>query len=145
MSDQGDLWGTPTGLAALALIERGTVDVPEDRWAPMLASMVAVLESTYRRLGLGDAQAAKLATAGVLAQAEYAGGRMLYLPRGDRLRKALRDAEIYHRARRGNIRQLADEYGLTDIHIYRICREQKELHLSRVQGRFNFGEGATGG
>ena len=70
MSDQGDLWGTPTGLAALALIERGTVDVPEDRWAPMLASMVAVLESTYRRLGLGDAQAAKLATAGVLAQAE---------------------------------------------------------------------------
>ncbi|MCC8686218.1 Mor transcription activator family protein [Xanthomonas campestris] len=144
MSDQGDLWGTPTGLAALALIERGTVDVPEDRWAPMLASLVAVLESTYRRLGLGDAQAAKLATAGVLAQAEYAGGRMLYLPRGDRLRKALRDAEIYHRARRGNIRQLADEYGLTDIHIYRICREQKELHLSKVQGSFKFdgrGEG----
>ncbi|CAD7351602.1 transcriptional regulator [Xanthomonas arboricola] len=140
MSDQGDLWGTPTGLAALALIERGTVDVPEDRWAPMLASMVAVLESTYRRLGLGDAQAAKLATAGVLAQAEYAGGRMLYLPRGDRLRKALRDAEIYHRARRGNIHQLADEYGLTDIHIYRICREQKELHLSKVQGQFKFGQ-----
>lgn len=140
MSDQGDLWGTPTGLAAIELIERGTLDVPEDRWAPMLAAMVAVLESTYRRLGLGDAQAAKLATAGVLAQAAYAGGRMLYLPRGDRLRKALRDAEIYHRARRGNIRQLADEYGLTDIHVYRICREQKELHLSKVQGRLNFGD-----
>jgi len=140
MSDQGDLWGTPTGLAAIELIERGTLDVPEDRWAPMLAAMVAVLESTYRRLGVGDAQAAKLATAGVLAQAEYAGGRMLYLPRGDRLRKALRDAEIYHRARRGNIRQLAEEYGLTDIHVYRICREQKELHLSKVQGRLNFGQ-----
>ncbi|UYC12269.1 Mor transcription activator family protein [Xanthomonas sp. CFBP 8445] len=140
MSDQPDMWGTPTGLAAIELIERGNVDVPEDRWAPMLAAMVAVLEATYRRLGLGDAQSAKLATAGVLAQAEYAGGRMLYLPRGDRLRKALRDAEIYHRARRGNIQQLAAEYGLTDIHIYRICREQKELYVSKVQGRFNFGD-----
>ncbi|WP_295936987.1 Mor transcription activator family protein [uncultured Xanthomonas sp.] len=140
MNDQPDMWGTPTGLAAIELIERGNVDVPEDRWAPMLAAMVAVLEATYRRLGLGDAQSAKLATAGVLAQAEYAGGRMLYLPRGDRLRKALRDAEIYHRARRGNIQQLAAEYGLTDIHIYRICREQKELYMSKVQGRFNFGD-----
>ena len=144
MSSQGDLLGMPTGQAAIDMIERGAIDVPEDRWAPQLAAMVAVLSATYRRQGMDDDNAARLATAGVLAWAEYAGGRMLYLPRGDRLKKALRDAEIYQRSRRGNIEQLADEYGLTVVHVYRVCREQRELHLSKVQGRFNFGEQGEG-
>lgn len=142
MSDeQGDLWGVPTGLAAAALTEDSTAKVSEENWAPLLAAMVAVLAATHRRLGFDDAQAAKMATSGVLAIAEYLGGRTAYLPRGDRLRKALRDAEIYHRARRGNIRKLAEEYRLSDLQIYRIVREQKELHLAKVQGRLNFGEG----
>ena len=138
MSNQGDLVGMPEGQEARDLIERGAEDLPEDRWAPMLASMVAVLTTTYRRLGLEDEKAAKLAIAGVLAQAEYVGGRMFYLPRGERLRLALRDAEIFHRARSGNIQALAAEFGVTDIQVYRICRQQKKLHLAKVQGRFNF-------
>lgn len=135
MSNQGDLVGMPEGQEARDLIERGAEDLPEDRWAPMLASMVAVLTTTYRRLGLEDEKAAKLAIAGVLAQAEYVGGRMFYLPRGERLRLALRDAEIFHRARSGNIQALAAEFGVTDIQVYRICRQQKKLHMAKVQGR----------
>ncbi len=139
MSNQGDMLGMPSGADALELVNRGAADLPEEAWAPALAAMVAVLNDTYQRMGLPDDEAARMATAGVLALAEYFGGRMFYLPRGERLRNALRNAEIYHRARRGNIRILADEYGLTDIHVYRICREQRELHLAKVQGRFDFG------
>lgn len=144
MADQSDLLGPPDEDQLRAMREGGAVDVPDDRWAPLLAALVDVLTATYTRMGLSDAQAAKMATTGVLAQAEYFGGRMVYLPRGARLKLALRDAEIYHRAKRGNIDQLAAEYGLTDIHVYRICREQKALHLSKVQGRLNFGEQGEG-
>lgn len=140
MPDQPDLLGMPAGEEARDLVERGPVDAPSESWAPMLAALVAVLHATFRRAGVDEELAIRLATTGVLAQAEYAGGRMLYLPRGERLRRALRDAEIYRRARRGNIGALAREHGLTDIQIYRICREQKELYLSKVQGRFDFGE-----
>ena len=48
---------------------------------------------------------------------------------------ALRDAEIYRRAHRGNILTLASEYGLTERHIWRICRQQRKLHLEKIQGR----------
>lgn len=140
MTEQQDLIGMPVGQEALDMIDRGAMDLPDARWAPALANMVAVLDATFRRAGVEADQAARLATAGVLAQAEYAGGRMMYLPRGERLRLALRDAEIYLRAKRGNIPELASEYQLSDIHIYRICREQRALHLAKVQGRFNFGE-----
>ncbi len=138
MSSQGDLLGMPEGREALDLVERGVEDLPADRWPPVLAAMVAVLDSTYRRLGLDVDQAARLATSGVLAQAEYMGGRMFYLPRGERLRTALRDAEIFHRANGRNIQLLATEFGITDIQVYRICKQQKKLHLAKVQGRLNF-------
>lgn len=135
MTEQRGLLGMPEGADALDMIERGAEDQPAHRWAPMLASMVAVLENTYGRLGLEKEQAAKLATAGVLAQAEYVGGRMFYLPRGDRLRRALRDAEIFHRANGRNIQILAAEFGITDIQVYRICKQQRNLLLAKVQGR----------
>lgn len=140
MTDQRDLLGMPSGQEGLDLIERGAMELPDARWAPTLAAMVAVLASTLKRQGIDEDQAARLATAGVLAQAEYAGGRMMYLPRGDRLRLALRDAEIWQRAKRGNINALAQEYGLSDIHIYRICKQQRELYIARRQGRLDFGD-----
>ncbi|WP_428986688.1 Mor transcription activator family protein [Stenotrophomonas lactitubi] len=63
----------------------------------------------------------------------------MYLPSGVRLRNALRDAEIYRLAKRGNITELAQRHGLTEVAVYRIIREQRELHLSKVQGRLEFG------
>ncbi|QHB72919.1 Mor transcription activator family protein [Stenotrophomonas sp. 364] len=112
------------------------------RWAPALAAFVEVMNSALQKQGLTEAQAAKLATAGVLALASYLGGRQFYLPRGERLRKALRDAEIYQRAKRGNIQQLAAEYGLSDIYIYKICRIQRALHREKIQSRFDFDDAA---
>ena len=47
----------------------------------------------------------------------------------------LRDAEIDCWAHRGNIRALASEFELTERHIWRICRQQRKLHLDEIQGR----------
>ncbi|MGH8037304.1 MAG: Mor transcription activator family protein [Stenotrophomonas sp.] len=142
MEDQRDLIGMPEGVEADEMLARAPMELPEAQWAGMLSALVAVVESKFRRIGLDNETATRLAIAAVMAQGEYAGGRSIYIPRGIRLRNALRDAEIYRRAKRGNIADLAQEYGLTEVSVYRVLREQRDLHLSRVQGRFNFGEQA---
>lgn len=139
MSEQLDMVGLPSAADALSMIGKDLGELPESKWAPLLASLVSVLEALYRRQGKDEDSAFQQASDSVMAIAEYFGGRVVYLPRGDKLKAALRDAEIYRRSHRGNIEALAEEHGLTVIHIYRICRQQKALHLRKIQGRL-FGE-----
>lgn len=121
---------------AESLVGQDLSAVPEHKWAPMLANMVAVLEALYRRRGMGETEAFRLASDGAMELAEYFGGRVVYLPRGDRLKNALRDAEIYRRFLGSrNADQLAEEFGLGVIRIYQIHAEQKALHLAKVQGK----------
>lgn len=133
--DQQDLIGPPDEAELDRILDSNVDDVPEDRWARTLARLVEVLFARYRRNGMAPEDAGKLANATVIEIAHYFGGRPVYLPRGDRLKIALRDAEIFRRARRGNIEALADEFGLNVIQIYRIIRQQKALHIAKVQGR----------
>lgn len=121
---------------AASLIGQDLASVPESKWAPLLANMVAVLEALYRRRGMEAGEAFQLASDGTMALAEYFGGRVVYLPRGDRLKNALRDADIYRRfLGSNNVDALAEEYGLSVIRIYAIHAEQKALYLAKVQGR----------
>lgn len=136
MSDQPDMIGMPGDVESL--LGRDLSDVPEGKWAPLLANMVSVLEARFLRQGMTADQAFNQARDSVLATAEYFGGRMIYLPRGDRLKLALRDAEIFHRANANNIKTLATEFEVTDIQIYRIIRQQRALHISKVQRRLPF-------
>ena len=133
MTDQPDIL-PPGELDGLLAADLG--DVPDSKWAPLLADMVRVLEALHRRNGATEEEAFRLASQSVLAFAEYFGGRVVYLPRGDRLKIALRDAEIYRRFLGSrNVDKLADEYGLTTIHLYKIAREQRALHLRKLQGQ----------
>lgn len=140
MADQLDMLPDapidPKGLLAADLD-----DVPQEAWAQGLVQLIEVQEAAFVRLGMEASEAFRLARAGVVAIAEFQGGRGWYLPRGDALANALRDAEIYRRANRSNIQQLAAEYGFTDQHIWRICRRQRKLHLRKVQGQLFEDEG----
>lgn len=136
--DQEELPGLPADPDSLE--QAGVDDVPEERWAQTLVHMVQVTEACLRRSRVQEPEA--VARAVVLELANYFGARQWYLPRGDRLRIALRDAEIYRRAKRGNIPQLAQEYGLTDIHVWRIVRDQRALHIQKIQGRLFEEDGA---
>ncbi|WP_411832305.1 Mor transcription activator family protein [Pseudoxanthomonas mexicana] len=131
MTTQTDLLGMPTDVDLTSV---PLDDVPASKWAQGLVQLVEVQEATFTRMGLEGGEAFRLARAATLAIAEYQGGRGMYLPRGDQLRAALRDAEIYRRARRGNIPQLAREYQLTDQHVWRIVRQQRALHHRKIQG-----------
>lgn len=139
MTEQLDMMPLPPNHDPASLIGKDLGDLPESKWAPFLANAVSVLDALYRRQGQGEDAAFRQASDSVMALAEYCGGRVVYWPRGDRLKNALRDADIYRRSRRGNIEALAQEHGLTQIHLYRICRQQKALYLRKIQGRF-FGD-----
>lgn len=136
MTEQHDLLGetSPEQLQAI-LEDDSTLPESQRRWAPMLVDMLRVIEATHVRRGMLADDAFSASLDAVTALAEYFGGRPVYIPRGDRLMTALRDAEIFRRAKAGNYEQLAEEHGLTVLHIYRVVREQKQLHLRKMQGR----------
>lgn len=144
MAEQTEMLGDVSP-AELQQLLAADADLPESqrRWARMLVDLLRVIEAAHARRGLDADAAFQAAVTAVTAVAEYFGGRPLYIPRGERLLLALRDAEIYRRARAGNIEALAAEYGLNVIQIYRVIRQQRDLHVRKIQGRlFNDEEGS---
>lgn len=140
MSNQDDLL-LDCHIDPKGLLDANLDDVPAHRWAHGLVQLIEVQEAVFVRLGYPRDEAFVLARSGVLAIAEFGGGRDWYLPRGDDLRIALRDAEIWRRATRRNIGALAVEHGLTERQIWRICSQQRKLHVNKMQGRlFEDGE-----
>jgi len=118
------------------------VVIPEKKWGELLTQLVDVQQATFRRMGYDEAGARRLARASILALAEYGGGKQWYLPKGDDLRVALRDIEIYRRAHRNNIEALAGEYRLTVQSVYRIIHAQRRLRVAKRQGQLPFGAAA---
>lgn len=135
MSDQQDLEGMYPAQTVEGMTAAELADVPESKWGKALVSMVQVLEARNRARGLAEDEAFALACDSVLALAEYFGGRVWYLPRGDRLKIALRDASIHRQWQRQGvvIQELAAAHKLTEIHLYRIIAQQRELHLRKTQ------------
>jgi Mor family transcriptional regulator len=134
MQNDIDLFGLPDDdETRRQLIEHGGEDLPETKWAPQLAENVRVLEARYVRRGMAPKEAFDLAADSVLVLAEHHGGRMFYLPRGDRLRRALRDAEIFRKCNWRNFDKLAAEYKLSITQIYAIVRQQNKLNLGLIQ------------
>lgn len=136
MTEQCDLLGGVSAEDLQQLLE-ADAELPEAqrRWAPMLVDLVRVIEAAHVRRGMAAEAAFGSALDAVKGVAEYFGGRPLYIPRGDRLLTALRDAEIFRRAKGGNIERLAGEYGISSIQLYRVIKQQKALHLRKIQGR----------
>lgn len=67
---------------------------------------------------------------------EY-GGSQAYIPRGEALDRAIRDAGIwgdYDGTTDGphGVRAIARREGLTEIHVYRILERQRALHRARI-------------
>ena len=120
-------------------------DVPDDalehmmspevraKWPKALANLVDVVEAAHRRAGDDKDLARDRAFITVRALSRYAGGRQLYMPKGDVLERALRDREIWERHRGNNVDDLAEAYGLTVVQVYSILAEQRALHRQRMQ------------
>ncbi|KEQ19186.1 Mor transcription activator family protein [Endozoicomonas numazuensis] len=69
----------------------------------------------------------------LLAMSFLCGGRNYYLPKGERIKKALRDKRIYDEFDGKNIRGLSNHYKLSEQKVYEVVREQRQLHKNRIQ------------
>ncbi len=134
--NEGDLFGLPDDPDERRRMLEEAASLPEDRWAPQLTELVAFLEALFKRLRMSPEAAFKLAREVVMEMAHAFGGRTMYLPRGDRLKIALRDAELWRRytGKTEQIEQFARELGVTTIHVYTIMAKQRKLHVGRLQG-----------
>lgn len=101
-------------------------------WPKMLIDIRDHMEFTFKENGQSAESALNLASQAVIALANHVGGGMLYLPRGVRLKKALRNAEIYQLFNGENTVELAKKYKISRQAVYAILKEQRELRKSTI-------------
>lgn len=101
------------------------------RWPSTLQSLSALMQVTLKKHGIinADRISEDLAT----GLSIYFGGRDVYIPNGESLKKALRDIKIWHEFKGNNLEQLSREYGLTERRISEIVAEQRAAYVARKQ------------
>lgn len=133
MSDQPDMLGLDTvGNDILAHLDDDTLH-QKSNWPGDLVELSEVARTILKDEGEEDEHTYRQIDRVVLAISFLCGGRTYYLPKGDRIRNALRDKRIYDRYDGHNIHALCREFKLTEQKLYDVIREQRQLHIQRVQ------------
>ncbi|KGJ86422.1 Mor transcription activator family protein [Colwellia psychrerythraea] len=129
-----DLLGNDDNLNDLLAHSDGLAN--DDRaWPKMLADLIAVNVAELKEDGFEHNEAWRIAKRLIIRQSHFLGGGMVYLPRNDKLKKALRDANLYHDFNGHNHRALMKKYNLTQQSVYQICAEQRQLFIDKKQGK----------
>ena len=105
----------------------GLSQVENSYWPKMLVDTRDHIEQAFIDEGLAIDNAMNLARIAVVALSIHIGGNMMYLPRGDRLQKALRNAEIFKLFDGNNTTELAMKFKLSRQTIYDILKNQRAL------------------
>ncbi|MDI3325596.1 Mor transcription activator family protein [Pontibacterium granulatum] len=113
-------------------------EIPDDvrkKWPKDLAALIDLYQASMQRMGYEEKEAKKIAHTLLAEQAIYCGGRHVYIPKGDRFKQAVRDIELFNDWHdRGIVPdELATRYKLSTQHVYRIIKEQRTIHMKRVQ------------
>lgn len=109
----------------------------EENWSSVLTSLIHLFKSELKRQKIEiDTDLVVPKLVGVLSH--YFGGRSVYLPKGDKIKEALRDYEIYDNYNGKNIDSLMKKYNLTASQIYKICRKQRAIIRKRYQNELPF-------
>lgn len=113
------------------------------RWEGTLGAMVKVAETELRKALSDDQRATDLAQRVIFAVCENLGGSVMYLPRGTRLKNAMRDVAIFRDWRENGIipADLVGKYTLSSQTIYAIINRQRALHRKSEPDLFGFDEG----
>lgn len=136
----------PMTCDVMDLVDEHHADLPgAERWPKALRELVDVLASYNERvLRMSPKAAADDAIERVVVIADYLGGKFVYLPRGDVLRVAARDAVIYRLHGRLPVTEIARLFDLGEIRVYAIVATEKQRAIARMQGRL-FDEPPAGG
>lgn len=105
----------------------------EEAWPKLLVDMLQVMQQAYKDAGAELDQARELAVIGLRALANYHGGRTWYLPRGDKLEQALRNAKMWEEFNGKNVGDLCTKYRLTEQMVYQILAEQRAIRARKIQ------------
>lgn len=110
-------------------------DIPIDEelrsnWPATLQSINELILSELKRMGFEEQMLADKLT---MALGQYFGGRDIYIPKGDNLRQAIRNIEIWRKFTGFNDKQLAHEYGLTERQLRNILSQQRTAEFKRKQ------------
>lgn len=110
------------------------------RWEGSLREMVEIAEAALRNSHGDSERVPEMARQVVFAICDTMGGSVIYLPRGELLKKAMRDAAIYHEWRHGSAQpaQLVRKHRLALQTIYDIIARQRALHRQREPDLFGF-------
>lgn len=136
MSDQHELLLAPVDVdpeAASAQAEALADATERGRWPLRLLELADVAEATLARHP--GATVREQAERLVIEIAQYLGGRPVYLPRGDALKRALRDRRIWRDSGRLSPDELATREGVCLQQIYKIIGEMRALEKRRRQPR----------
>ena len=107
-------------------------------WPGDLVELAEVIRSQLKREGVEDETIYRQTERVLLAMSFLCGGRNYYLPKGNRIKNALRDKRIYDQFEGNNHRELARQFRLSEQKIYEVIRVQMQLHRSRVQHTLSF-------
>lgn len=104
------------------------------KWPLRLLELTDLAEAQLAR-NSGKALAPReLAERLVIEIANYLGGRPVYLPRGDALKRALRDRRIWRDCGKVDPDELATREGVCLQQVYKIIGEMRSLERKRRQG-----------
>lgn len=97
-------------------------------WPSFLAELVDILaDHMETSQDVQPDKAVNEAKKIIIVIAHHLGGRNIYLPRDDKLRRAIRDTAIYRAFDGQNHRELAQKSNLTTAQIYNIINRQRRL------------------
>lgn len=105
----------------------------ENRWPSLLVEVIDVMQAELLRQNFAADKAKTTASKLVGVMAHYFGGKSFYLPAGDKIKEALRDAQIYQEFNGKNVPELVKKYRLSESTIYAILRQQRLLQRKRHQ------------
>nr|WP_067289822.1 Mor transcription activator family protein [Marinobacterium profundum] len=113
-------------------------EIPDEvrkKWPKDLANLIDIYQAAMQRRGYSANEARSIAHTLMAEQSMYCGGRHVYIPKGDRFRQAVRDVELFRDWHdRGIVPDdLASHYKISTQHVYRIIKEQRGLHMKKVQ------------
>lgn len=130
--EQQDIFGNDTH--GNDLTAASSAQLEDHHWPRTMSELVDVFTARAMQDDIvSDEEASSLARWVVLILGNHLGGRQAYLPKGDKLRAALRDQQIWHDFNGRNQVELASKHQLTVIRIYQILSEQRALHRDKIQ------------
>lgn len=114
------------------------------RWPSQMRELIEIFESeisaVFPQIATRDARVA--AARMVIRLTDEYGGSHPYIPKGDAIRRVMRNLEIWasHDGSvdgENGIHALSKRHGVTEVHVWSILREQRALHCAERDARAN--------